>query len=310
MMPRRKAEVRPFQETIYDEMRAVESLPMRRQIIQVPYDSGYKDCRMGRGPGHIVRHLKAEKSLPGEELEVDEVDVLGRFELEVGTAFAVARQIAEKVRNVAGSGTFPLVLAGGCISCVGTLAGLGAPPPAIIWLDAHGDFNTPETTISGFLDGMALATAVGRCWGKLAATVPGFHPVPESHAVLVGAHEFDVDERVLLDSSAVCLIDPQRIRAQGLRAGLEPLWAKMQTYTRRAYLHIDLDVLDSAEGRANQFAAPGGLTLAELLGIVSLVRERFMLAAAAITAYDPEYDEDERAVRAAVAVIRELWKRV
>jgi arginase len=278
---------------------------MRTQIIQVPYDSGYKDYRMGRGPGHIVRHLKAEKNFP-----VDEVEVQERFALEVGTSFAVARQLAEKVCNVAGSGAFPLVLAGGCISCVGTLAGLGAPPPAIIWLDAHGDFNTPETTISGFLDGMALATAVGRCWGKLAATVPGFRPVPERQAVLVGAREFDVNERALLDSSAVRVMDPQCIRNHGLRAELEPLWAKIQTYTGRAYLHIDLDVLDPAEARVNRFAAPGGLTLTELLGFVSLVRERFALAAAAITAYDPEYDEDERAVRAAVGVIRELSKQV
>ena len=91
---------------------------------------------------------------------------------------------------------------------------------------------------------------------------------------------------------------------------LEPLWAKIQTYTGRAYLHIDLDVLDPAEACVNRFAAPGGLTLTELLGFVSLVRERFALAAAAITAYDPEYDEDERAVRAAVGVIRELSKQV
>lgn len=276
---------------------------MRTQIIQVPYDSGYKDYRMGRGPGHIVRHLKAEKNVP-----VDQVEVHDRFALEVGTSFAVARQLAEKVCKVAGSGAFPLVLAGGCISCVGTLAGLGAPPPAIIWLDAHGDFNTPETTISGFLDGMALATAVGRCWGKLGATVPGFHPVPERQVVLVGACEFDINERALLASSAVRLIGPQRIRKHGLRAELEPLWTKIQAYTERAYLHIDLDVLDPAEARVNQFAAPGGLTLAELLEIVSLVRERFALTAAAITAYDPEYDEDDKAVRAALGVIRELSK--
>jgi arginase len=277
---------------------------MRTQIIQVPYDSGYKDYRMGRGPAHIVRYLKAEENFP-----VDEVEVHDRFAAEVGTSFAVARQLAEKVCNMADRGDFPLVLAGGCISCVGTLAGLGSPPPAIIWLDAHGDFNTPETTISGFLDGMALATAVGRCWGKLAATVPGFRPVPESQTVLVGAREFDVSERVLLDSSAVHLIDPQRIRNHGLRVELEPLWAKIQTHTGRAYLHIDLDVLDPADARVNQFAAEGGLTLTELLGIVSLVRERFELAAAAVTAYDPEYDEGEKAVRAAVSVIRELSKQ-
>ncbi|MFI5101822.1 MAG: arginase family protein [Terriglobales bacterium] len=276
---------------------------MRTQILQVSYDSGYKNYRMGQGPGCIVRHLRAEKNFPA-----DQVEVHNRFALEVGTSFAVARQLAEKVCNVVGIGDFPLVLAGGCISCVGTLAGLGSPPPAIIWLDAHGDFNTPETTSSGFLDGMALATAVGRCWGKLAATVPGFRPVPETQAVLLGAHEFDVDERKLLDGSAVHLVGPQRLRKHGLQAELEPLWAKIQTQTGRAYLHIDLDVLDPAEARANQFAASGGLTLTELLGIVSLVREHFELAAAAITAYDPEYDEGEKAVGAAVAVIRELSK--
>lgn len=276
---------------------------MRMQIIQVPYDSGRKDYRMGRGPGHIVRHLQAEK-----KFEVDEVEVHDRFALEVGTSFAVARQLAEKVCNVSSSGAFPLVLAGGCISCVGTLAGLGVPPAAIIWLDAHGDFNTPETTISGFLDGMALATAVGRCWSKLAATVPGFHAVPEKQAVLVGAREFDVNERELLDNSAVGLIEPQLIRNHGLRAEFEQHWTKIHAYTGRAYLHIDLDVLDPAEACANQFAAPGGLTLSELLAIVSLVRERFTLAAAAITAYDPEYDEGEKALRAAVSIIRELSK--
>ena len=283
---------------------------MRTQIIQVPYDSGYKDYRMGRGPGHIVRHLKAEKNFPVDELEADDVEGQERFALEVATSFAVARQLAEKVCDVAGRGDFPLVLAGNCISCIGTLAGMGDPPPAIIWLDAHGDFNTPETTVSGFLDGMALATAVGRCWGKLAATVPGFRPVPETQVVLLGARAFDVDERVLLDRSAVSLIDAQLIRKHGVRAALEPLLPKIQIHTGRAYLHIDLDVLDPAEARVNHFAPTGGLTLAELLGIVSLVRERFALAAAAITAYDPEYDEGEKAVRAAVDVIRELSKLV
>lgn len=276
---------------------------MRTRIIHVPYDSGYKDYRMGRGPRNILRHLKAESNFL-----VDEVEVHDRFALEVGTSFAVARQIAEKVRLAVSNGAFPLILAGSCISCVGTIAGLGMPSPAIIWLDAHGDFNTPETTISGFFDGMALATAVNRCWGKLAATVPGFCPVPERHVALVGAHELDVDERTLLDSSQIHLVDPQRMRRQGLDAELGPLLARIRTLAGRAYLHIDLDVLDSTEARVNQFSAPGGLTLAELLGVVGLVRKRFALAAAAITAYDPEYDHDDKAVRAAVAVIGELAK--
>jgi arginase len=184
---------------------------------------------------------------------LDEVEVHDRFVLEVGTSFAVARQIAEKVRHAVSNGAFPLILAGSCISCVGTIAGLGMPSPAIIWLDAHGDFNTPDTAISGFFDGIALATAVNRCWGKLAATVRGVCPVPEQHVALVGAHEFDVNERMLLDSSHVHLVDTQRMRRRGLDAKLGPLLSRIRTIAERAYLHIDLDVVDPSEARVNQF---------------------------------------------------------
>jgi arginase len=130
--------------------------------------------------------------------------------------------------------------------------------------------------------------------------------VPEARTVLLGARDLDVDERALLDSSSVHLVDVPCIRKHGLNAALEPLWARIQAQTERAYLHLDLDVLDPSEARVNHFPPSIGLTLTELLGIVRLVRERCTLAAAAITAYDPEYDEGEKAVRAAAAVIREL----
>jgi len=276
---------------------------MKTQIIQVPYDSGYRDYRMGRGPANILRHLNA-----GDHLAVDNVEVQGQVSLEVGTSFAVARRIAESVRRAVTNGAFPLVLAGNCLSCVGTLGGLGEPSPAVIWLDAHGDFNTPETTVSGFLDGMALATAVGRCWGKLAATIPGFCPVPEKQVVLVGARDFDADERGLLGTSGVHSVEPSGIRKRGPRVELEPPLAMVRALSGRAYLHIDLDVLDLAEARVNQFACPGGLALEELLETIGLVSGRFTLAAAAITAYDPEYDQDGKAVKAALAVIQKLVK--
>jgi arginase len=89
---------------------------MRTQIIQVPYDSGHKNYRMGLGPGHIVRHLKSEHF---PLTEVSEVEVLDGFALEIGTSFAVARQLAEKVCDVASRGAFPLVL------------GQRAPPPCV-----------------------------------------------------------------------------------------------------------------------------------------------------------------------------------
>lgn len=273
----------------------------RIQIIQVPYDSGHKDYRMGQGPEAIQNRVNSKN-----KFDVEEVNVQGRVPLEIGTSFAVARQLAGKVSSAISRGAFPLVLAGNCISCIGTLAALGLPPPAIIWLDAHGDFNTPETTGSGFLDGMGLAIAVGRCWANLAVTVSGFQPVPENQVVLVGARDFDPQEKVLLETSRVQRVDPQRIRNKGVDGELAAALAKVRSLTDRAYLHIDLDVLDSAEARVNEFAQGGGLTLKELRASVMLVRKNFTLAAAAITAYDPDVDSDGRALAAAEAVILEV----
>jgi hypothetical protein len=98
------------------------------------------------------------------------------------------------------------------------------------------------------------------------------------------------------------------IRDQGLQVELEPTLAKTRTLSERAYLHIDLDVLDLGEARINEFSVAGGLRLTELLAVVGLVRKHFVLGAAAITAYDPAYDQDGRGVRAAEAVFRELTK--
>lgn len=274
------------------------------QVIQVPYDSGHRDVRMGRGPAHLVN--QGLKKLKHSGIHLDAVEVDDSFPLEMVTAMHVAKALSGKVSEARNQGRFPLVLAGNCMSCIGTLAGLGTSPAGIIWLDAHGDFNTPETTLSGFMDGMALATAVGRCWHKLTATVPGFRPVPETNVVLLGARDLDVAERALLDSSAVKLIAPETVRKAGAREALAAPLVELQDRVGQVYLHIDLDVLDAGEARTNQFAAPGGLTLQDVLTVVQLIRERLRIAAAAITAYDPDYDADGKALKAGTALIQEL----
>ena len=84
------------------------------QFIQVPYDSGHKDYRMGMGPKAILSRVNTKNTF-----DVEEVDVQDRVPLEIGTSFAVARQLAGKVSNAIGRRAFPLVVAGNCISCIG-----------------------------------------------------------------------------------------------------------------------------------------------------------------------------------------------
>jgi len=269
------------------------------QVIQVPYDSGRKNVGMGMGPAHLVIH---GRGLLGKaavsQIEVEELP------FEPGTTFRVLRALSEEVGSAVRRGCFPLVLAGGCISCVGTLAGLDAKPVAVVWMDAHGDFNTPETTLSGFLDGMALAAATGRCWKNLTSSVAGFHPVCENNVVLIGARDLDPEERELLEGSAISRIQTATLRERGAEKALAHALDGLQA--DQIYLHIDLDVLDRSEANVNRFSSAGGLTVAELLQTVRVIAAARSVVAAAITAYDPSYDKDGRALRAGIELIKEL----
>jgi arginase len=232
------------------------------------------------------------------------------FAPEVGASFELARLVSREVRDVVSRGALPMVLAGNCNTALGTVSGartaLGDGDPSagslgVIWFDAHGDFNTPESTVGGFFDGMALAVLTGRCWRSLTGTIPGFGALPERCALLVGARDLDAGERALLRESEIALVSPDAI-AESLEANLDRLRAQV----RDVYLHLDLDVLDPAEGRANGFAADGGLTLTELLATLDCIAERFRIRAVALTAYDPVADADGRAGAAALRVLEHV----
>lgn len=272
------------------------------QLIEVPYDSGHWGTRMGRGPGALAAAGAAARLREaGHAVEAERLSVPAPFPTEVATGFHLARALSERVRAAAWHSRLPLVLAGNCMSCLGALAGMGPEEAGIVWLDAHGDFNTPETTTSGFLDGMALAVATGRCWGKMAAGVTGFRPVDPSRVLLVGARDLDPAERVALGEAGVERVAPEAVET-ALPAALERLRERVE----RVYLHVDLDVLDPSEGRANGFAAAGGLSLAQALGAVRGVRERFQVRAATLSAYDPAYDADGRAREAGLRILEEI----
>ena len=267
------------------------------RILEVPYDSGHKDFRMGLGPAHLIEC--GIGGLPGVSIEKIEVEDRA---FELGVTIQLLRSIAAKVSAAIEDNCFPIVLAGGCITSVGMLAGIGEPA-GVVWFDAHADFNTPETTPSGFIDGMALAMLAGRCWRTLAASIPGFRPVAEKDMVLVGARDLDPEERRALENSNIRSIDTQGFRTNG---GDGFFAVRPSGSPDRVYLHIDLDVLDRGEAFVNQFSSTGGLTLAELLEIIRSVSRHRAVVGAAITAYDPSVDESGKAAKAGVAVVQEL----
>jgi arginase len=272
---------------------------MHIELIAVPYDSAHRGRRMGAGPEHLLRAgLPDRLAEIGHQVHVRVLEApADGWRAEIRTAFDLTRAVAAAVGDARSTGAFPLVLSGNCgPAALGCVAGLGASP-RILWFDAHGDFNTPETTLGGFLDGMALATVTGRCWTQLSAGIPDFRPVPESSIALLGARDLDPLEAAALDQSDVRQVGPADLRTE-----LPSVLASVGRGATATYLHLDLDVLDPAEGRVNPFAVPGGLTRADVTWAVGAIAASLPLGAASLTSFDPHSDPTGQAADAALAL--------
>jgi arginase len=278
------------------------------RIIAVPYDSGHPGLRMGAGPKHLLDNGLGEAVRPeGRRPSVAYIRHEIEPTAEVATAFELHALVSGQVRQAVAEGGFPLMLSGNCnTAAIGAIAGVDSGRLGIVWFDAHGEFNTPETTTTGFIDGMGLAIAVGRCWKAMAKGVPGFAPVPEENVVMAWVRELDGAEQERLDDSEVAVVGAQLIEDEGSRA-LAAALDDLRTRVRSVYVHVDLDVLDAEKvGKANELAAEGGPDAEELQAALGMVRERFEVAAAGIASYDPAFDADGRILRSAIASARSL----
>lgn len=282
---------------------------MKLTVIQVPYDSGHFGRRMGRGSLYLIEQgLSGMLERRGHEVCLEELRLPGDFLTEVESAVELQRLVAAAVASARADGRLPIVLSGNCNTALGTMAGLGRGT-GVLWFDAHGDFNTPDTSPSGFFDGMALSVLTGNCWRGIGESLAGQHPVAEGSVVLIGARDLDPAEERLLDASEVVRLRVEELREQPIGEALDGRLDSLSERVSRIYLHIDLDVLDPTEAVLNSFAAPGGLQLTELVKILQATRERLNVVAVALTAYDPEFDQDDFGIQAAEAILEAVTQR-
>jgi arginase len=250
---------------------------------------------MGCGPERIFEAgLKPLFGRLGVEFDSEEVAPDHPFPAEINCAFQLAGKISERVRWCREAGIFPIVLSGNCNAAVGTMSGCGAENTGIVWFDGHGEATTPETTRSGFLDGMPLSILLGRAWQTLAKNVPGFSAIPGDRIQLFGARDLEPVEITLLKDAGV----QQMATVEQLKQVLPGLAKNVE----KIYVHVDLDVLDPSVARSNQWMPPNGISLETLIQAILEVKRQARIAALGIASYDPEVDGDGRALAAAVAV--------
>ncbi len=261
---------------------------MEIRLLLVPYDSGQRSVRMGAGPEHLrAAGFPDYLSAAGHAVDAQVIEPASmKWQAEVQTSFELMRAVAEQVRAARTAGRFPLILSGNCLSAVGIIAALGAGT-GVLWIDAHGDFNTPQTTMSGFLDGMTLATATGRCWVELARRIEGFEPVPDKAVVMFGTRDLDPGEGPALARTEIV-----RLSANAAVSEIEPVLQSIAQTIDKFYIHLDMDALDPSEGRANGYAARGGFSSGSLQVLLAAIARELPVQALTVASYDPAYDTE------------------
>lgn len=276
---------------------------MRIDVIQVPYHMGQADIGPAKGPdAYIEGGMEWALAEAGYTSRIRRVSRSQPYTGDIASSMDVNTQLADVVRRSINEGRFPLVLAGDCNSSIGTLAAICEPDLGVIWFDTHGDYNTPETTISGWFEGMPLAIATGQCYPKLWRQAGGGPAVRQANAMLVGVRDLDPAERDLLERSEVQVVHASRL-ADGLEAALLGPLSLLQSRTRDVYLHVDLDVLDPSEAPGVDIPTEGGLTLAQMEQAITLIGGRFQIKAAALTVFNPERDLENRTLIAGLRLI-------
>jgi len=233
---------------------------------------------------------------------VELADRGGPFRDTASSSAAVNKQVATNVRAAIDAGHFPLVVAGSCVTCQGVLAGFDHTNCGVVWLDAHADFNTPDTAASGFFPGMSLAVTTGHCYANYWAQVGDNTPLNEENIVMFGVRDLWPDgERKRLEESQIRVVAWRDGKPEtDVIAPLDELARRVQD----VYLHIDFDGFapDVAPGIVDE-PVPGGLSRENAETIVRAAGARFRIRAATLATYTPDRDEEEKTLQVALRLI-------
>jgi arginase len=247
---------------------------MRVAIIKMPYVGERNVPERSGGPDYLeqggVQKLLEERSCQTKPVAVvaltaDEEKAYGSWNRLALANGDLAKQVATERRG----GSLPIGLLANCSSVVGMLSGLQHSGPGgrplrvgLVFIDAHADFNTPETTLSGMLGGMPVAIAAGMGLTRMRLKA-GLEPaLPARHIVEACVRDTDPLEQDLLDRSEI-----QQLSVEDIRHRSENLHRQMQRLsdtTDVIYIHVDMDVLDPREVPGHPLTVAGGPSSAEL----------------------------------------------
>jgi arginase len=279
---------------------------MHIALIKVPYHAGDDRHGASAGPVRLVDAGAADLlRAQGHDVTIANAERHGGFRDTVSSSADVNLSVASLMREATAARALPVVLAGSCVTCHGVLGGLDSGSCGAVWIDAHGDFNTPETSTSGFFPGMSLAVATGGCYRSYWAKIAETPSLVERNVVMCGVRDLSPDaERVRLARSEITVISwRDGLPERDIAVVLDHLAERVKD----VYLHVDFDGFapDVAPGVADE-PVPGGLSSEQAESIIFGVAARFRICAATLATYTPDRDEDEKTLRLGLRLIELL----
>ena len=234
-----------------------------------------------------------------------------------GPILDTCTELAVAVEKSLGDGSLPVVLGGDHSVAIGSTAGLAAhlrkkkERMGLIWFDAHGDMNTPETTPSGNIHGMALAIALGLGDADLTG-IGGFKPkVDPSNAVIVGPRSIDASERVVIEQSGVHVFTMRQIDERGMQAVMKDALKLALDGASGLHVSFDLDCIDPSYAPGTGTTVPGGVTYREAHLAMEMVSDTGKLMAFDLMEVNPVLDEHNQTANLAVELLLSaLGKRI
>lgn len=217
-----------------------------------------------------------------------------------------ARQAYAAGTAAKASGSVPVFLGGDHSIALGTVAAAASDgPTGVLWIDAHGDFNTPETSPSGNLHGMPLAALTGRGAPEMVDLVKPGPILGESDVVVLGLRSLDSGERELLRASNVGVFTMREIDELGIGSVSHQALERLQ-HCRSLHISLDIDALDPREAPGVGTPVPGGLTYREAHLLMEIVASTARVGSVDVVEINPILDERNRTALIAVELVSSL----
>jgi arginase len=238
-------------------------------------------------------------SVPGPE-SADSGNARARFDDLIEAACADLR---ERVASIAGAGDFPLVLGGDHSIAMGTVAGLldARGEVGVLWVDAHGDINTPETTPSGNVHGMPVAALLGKT-GVGGRLDWGPRRVDPQRLVLFGTRTLDAGERLTIRELGVRMFTMSEIDQRGVKTCVDEAIERLAG-PGGIHISFDIDAVDPLEAPGVGTPWPGGLTYREAHLAMELLAATGHVTSMELVEVNPIADHENRTARLAAELI-------